>query len=95
MLCWLLSSASIKYRIWNQNCVKSITTLVHWISMAIVVAAYPLVNREIGGSAFFIFAVMNLIAIVFTYFFVPETKNKNIDEIQTMLQEKLLQRFEC
>ena len=63
--------------------------------MAVVVAAYPLVNREIGGSAFFIFAVMNLIAIVFTYFFVPETKNKNIDEIQTMLQEKLLQRFEC
>ena len=61
-----------------------------WISNCIVGAAYSPVNEAIGGSIFFIFGALNLFALIFVYFCVPETKNKKPSEIQNFFRVKSL-----
>ena len=55
---------------------------INWAANAAVGFSYPLLNNEIGGSTFFIFAGLLVVFIAFTYFKVPETKNKSVISIQ-------------
>lgn len=55
---------------------------INWAANAAVGFSYPLLNKEIGGATFFIFAGLLVVFIAFTHFKVPETKNKSVIVIQ-------------
>ena len=60
----------------------SIAAGINWAANAAVGFSYPLLDDVIGGNTFFIFAGLLVIFVAFTYFRVPETKNKSVTEIQ-------------
>jgi sugar porter (SP) family MFS transporter len=60
-----------------------VPVLTQWIANAMVVLFFPLAFNQIGKAITFGFlAAMSLTQAVFTWFFVPETKNKPLEEIE-------------
>ncbi|MBV8553349.1 MAG: sugar porter family MFS transporter [Acidobacteriaceae bacterium] len=61
----------------------AVPVLTQWISNAAVVLFFPLAFNRIGKAITFGFlASMALVQAVFTWLFVPETKNKPLEEIE-------------
>jgi SP family arabinose:H+ symporter-like MFS transporter len=61
----------------------TVPVLTQWIANAVVVLFFPLAFHQIGKAFTFGFlAAMALAQAVFTWFFVPETKNKPLEEIE-------------
>ena len=61
----------------------AVPVLTQWIANAAVVLFFPLAFNQIGKAITFGFlATMALAQAVFTWFFVPETKNKPLEEIE-------------
>ena len=61
----------------------TIPVLTQWVANAIVVLFFPFAFHQIGKSATFAFlALMCLSQAVFAWFFLPETKNKPLEEIE-------------
>ena len=61
----------------------TIPVLTQWVANAIVVLFFPFAFHQIGKATTFGFlAIMSLLQGVFTWFFVPETKNKPLEEIE-------------
>jgi hypothetical protein len=61
----------------------TVPVLTQWIANAAVVLFFPLAFNQIGKAITFGFlATMALAQAVFTWLFVPETKNKPLEEIE-------------
>jgi len=61
----------------------TVPVLTQWVANAIVVLAFPYAVHVIGKSITFGFlALMALSQGVFTWLYVPETKNKSPEEIE-------------
>jgi MFS family permease len=61
----------------------AVPVLTQWIANAAVVLFFPLAFNQIGKAITFGFlAMMALAQAIFTWFFVPETKNKPLEEIE-------------
>lgn len=61
----------------------TVPVLTQWVANAVVVLVFPLAFHQIGKAITFGFlAAMALAQGVFTWFFVPETKNKTLEEIE-------------
>jgi MFS transporter, SP family, arabinose:H+ symporter len=61
----------------------TVPVLTQWIANAVVVLFFPLAFNQIGKTVTFGFlAAMAFAQAVFTWFFVPETKNKPLEEIE-------------
>ncbi|KAI8080028.1 major facilitator superfamily domain-containing protein [Halteromyces radiatus] len=61
--------------------IGSLTTSINWLVNFIVALFFPVVFAAIQPYTFLIFAGIGLIALVFTYFYVPETKNRSIESV--------------
>lgn len=60
-------------------------SFTQWIFNFLVVLLFPHVLSKIGGAATFLFlAAMSLIQGLFTYFYIPETKGKSLEEIELL-----------
>ncbi len=46
-------------------------------------------KAAIGTYSFFVFAVLLVFFALFTIFFIPETKNRSIEEIKDLFKENL------
>ncbi len=67
-----------------------VPVLTQWIANAMVVLLFPLAFNQIGKAITFGFlAAMSLTQAVFTWFFVPETKNKPLEEIEEYWRESV------
>lgn len=61
----------------------AVPVLTQWIANALVVLFFPLAFNQIGRAVTFGFlALMALAQAVFTWFYVPETKNRTLEEIE-------------
>lgn len=61
----------------------SVPVLAQWVANAVVVLLFPLAFAKLGKVPTFAFlAVMSLLQAIFTWFFVPETKGKTLEEIE-------------
>jgi hypothetical protein len=61
----------------------TVPVLTQWVANAVVVLFFPLAFNQIGKAVTFGFlAVMALTQAIFTWCFVPETKNKPLEEIE-------------
>ncbi|XP_040143826.1 solute carrier family 2, facilitated glucose transporter member 5 isoform X3 [Ictidomys tridecemlineatus] len=54
---------------------------VHWLSNFTVGLIFPFIQVGLGAYSFIIFAIVCLLTTVYTFFIVPETKNKTFIEI--------------
>ncbi|MCF8225670.1 MAG: sugar porter family MFS transporter [Bacteroidales bacterium] len=78
---WTLVSEIFPNRIRGKA--VAFASLTQWIFNFLVVLLFPHVLSSIGGTAtFLILAVMSMVQLLFTYFFVPETKGKSLEEIE-------------
>jgi hypothetical protein len=71
----------------------TVPVLTQWIANAAVVLFFPLAFNQIGKAVTFSFlAAMALLQAIFTWFFVPETKNKPLEEIEVFWNRAVLNR---
>jgi hypothetical protein len=61
----------------------TVPVLTQWVANALVVLFFPFAFNRIGKAVTFGFlAVMALSQAIFTWYFVPETKNTPLEEIE-------------
>ena len=79
----------------------TVPVLTQWVANAMVVLLFPLAFHQLGKSVTFGFlAAMAFLQAIFTWFFVPETKNKTLEEIEGFwktshtLEQKLQRKLE-
>jgi SP family xylose:H+ symportor-like MFS transporter len=64
---------------------------VQWLFNGIVANSFPLINRSAlneqqfnGALPYFIFAFFCIVAFIFAWRFLPETKGKSLEEIEAI-----------
>jgi Na+/melibiose symporter-like transporter len=65
----------------------SIAALCNWGSNFIVALIFPVLLATFGGAgSFWLFAALGIVAWIFVYFMVPETKGRTLEEIEADLR---------
>jgi len=78
---WTLAPEIFPNRI--RGTAMTVPVLTQWIANAVVVLFFPLAFNQIGkGVTFGFLAAMAFAQAAFTWFWVPETKNKPLEEIE-------------
>jgi SP family arabinose:H+ symporter-like MFS transporter len=78
---WTLVSEMFPNRIRGQA--VAFASFTQWIFNFLVVLLFPHFLASLGGAKTFLFlALMSLVQWLFTYFYVPETKGKSLEEIE-------------
>ena len=82
---WLMISEI--YPLNMRGSAMSIAALCNWGSNFIVALIFPVLLATFGGAgAFWLFAVLGIVAWIFVYFMVPETKGRTLEEIEADLR---------
>jgi len=80
---WTLVSEIFPNRIRGKA--LAFASFTQWIFNFLVVLLFPHFLASIGGAKTFLFlALMSLFQLLFTYFYVPETKGKSLEEIEQL-----------
>jgi SP family arabinose:H+ symporter-like MFS transporter len=80
---WVLLSEIFPTRIRGQA--MAISTISLWIGDYLVSYTFPILLKHAGGAiSFWIFAIGSFLMWLFTYMFVPETRNKTLEEIEQL-----------
>jgi sugar porter (SP) family MFS transporter len=84
---WTLVSEIFPNRIRGKA--VAFASFTQWIFNFLVVLLFPHVLSSIGGATtFLILALMSLLQWLFTYFYLPETKGKSLEEIELLWEKK-------
>jgi SP family xylose:H+ symportor-like MFS transporter len=88
-VCWVLLSEIFPNKIRSQAMAIAVAT--QWISNWLVSTTFPMMNDSSfliekfhNGFAFWIYGVMSIIAAVFIWKYVPETKGKTLEEMEEL-----------
>ncbi len=76
---WIIASEIFPLRI-RSVCI-SICAATHWIMNLMIARASPYMLQNIGCGTYFLFAASTTIAVPWVYFFVPETRNLSLEEV--------------
>lgn len=79
---WVLPSEI--YNIGNRSKAMSLTTSATWMCNFIIGLVTPDMLETIGYGTYIFFAAFALIAFFFTWFFIPETKGKSLEEMDAV-----------
>ncbi|KAK9413420.1 putative Major facilitator superfamily (MFS) profile domain-containing protein [Seiridium unicorne] len=79
---WVLFSEI--FNLGNRSKVMAITTSTTWMCNFIIGLVTPDMLDKIGWGTYIFFAAFCLIALIFTYFFVPETKDKSLEDMDVV-----------
>jgi SP family arabinose:H+ symporter-like MFS transporter len=83
---WTLVSEIFPNRIRGKA--VAFASFTQWIFNFLVVLLFPHFLASLGGAATFMFlAIMSLVQWLFTYFYVPETKGKSLEEIEQLWEK--------
>nr|AKN21399.1 slc2a-5 [Schmidtea mediterranea] len=69
--------------------IVSIAVFVNWTCQIVIGLGFPQLLTRLGNYCFLPFVVTLLISIVFTYWYVPETKGKTPEELENYLKRKV------
>ncbi|XP_065214185.1 facilitated trehalose transporter Tret1-2 homolog isoform X4 [Planococcus citri] len=84
---WMMSGELLSPEIKSFG--SGVAVATNWICVSIITGSFGSLTKAIGESfAFWLFAVIVLIAAAFVFFFVPETKGKSVQDIQLELAGK-------
>ena len=68
---------------------SSVGTFTIWFSCFLVVQMFPIMNAKIGiGGCYAIFAAFMFMALIFVWFYLPETKGRSLEQIESELYGK-------
>ncbi len=87
---WILCSEIFPTKIRGRA--MSVATFVIWTSCYLVAQTFPMLNdsREVGpAKTFWIYAAFSLVALVFVFGRVPETKGRSLEDIEASWREPL------
>ena len=62
----------------------SVATMVLWLGNVILTQLFPVMMERFGGGTFYIFSFICLLAFIFTWTMVKETKGVSLEEIEEM-----------
>jgi SP family galactose:H+ symporter-like MFS transporter len=78
---WLMISEIYPLRI--RGTAMSVASIANWGSNFLVALTFPVLLATLGGAgSFWLFAALGIVAWIFVYFRVPETKNRTLEEIE-------------
>lgn len=78
---WVLISEIFPTK--TRGVAMSFCTLVLWIGVILITQLTPMALENLGGATtFFIFMGNAIILLIFTWFFIPETKQRSLEEIE-------------
>jgi MFS family permease len=78
---WVIISEMFPLRLRGLG--MGICVLCLWVANAIVAFLFPIVVEAVGiVGAFLVFVVLGLIAIAFLKVFLPETKDRSLEELE-------------
>jgi len=78
---WLMISEIYPLRI--RGTAMSVASIANWGSNFLVALTFPVLLAALGGAgSFWLFAALGIVAWIFVYFRVPETKNRTLEEIE-------------
>ena len=78
---WLMISEIYPLRI--RGSAMSVASIANWGSNFIVALIFPVLLATLGGAgSFWLFAALGIVAWIFVYFRVPETKGRSLEEIE-------------
>ncbi|GJJ75791.1 hypothetical protein EMPS_08149 [Entomortierella parvispora] len=60
---------------------SSIATAVNWGTNFVVGLVFPSLNRGLGNGTFILFASLSALGFFYTWYFIPETRARSIEEI--------------
>src|SRR5699024_2118388 len=60
----------------------SIAVTLHWGANLTVSSTFPSLNEALGMGAFLVYGIISVLAFFFVLKFVPETKNKSLEEME-------------
>ena len=80
---WVYISEVFPNRVRSKG--QSIGSSAHWITNAIIAAAFPVMAAESGAYPFYFFAAMMALQFVVVLFVYPETKGVSLEKIQERL----------
>jgi sugar porter (SP) family MFS transporter len=64
---------------------QSIATLTHWVWAFVITLTFPMIIRRFGGSTFALFGAAMVLHLIFVYFWLPETRGKSLEELESAL----------
>jgi sugar porter (SP) family MFS transporter len=80
---WTLVSEIFPNRIRGKA--VAFASFTQWIFNFLVVLLFPHVLSSLGGATtFLLLAIMSIVQLLFTYFYLPETKGKSLEEIELL-----------
>jgi MFS family permease len=76
---WMMTSEVTP--VYASSAVGAVATAVNWAMNFLIGQCFPVIFEAIKGYSFVIFAGVAALAFVFTYFKVPETKGRSLEDI--------------
>lgn len=67
--------------VYASSSVGSSATAMNWAMNFLIGQCFPVIFSKIQGYSFLIFAIAAFVALIFTYFKIPETKGRSIEDI--------------
>ncbi|MCF2571696.1 sugar porter family MFS transporter [Brevibacterium sp. UCMA 11754] len=86
-LVWLMLAEIFPLKI--RSFAMGICVFALWLANAAVAQFFPSVVSGLGiANTFFLFAGLGVLALIFIYFFVPETRNKTLEDLEAEFRSK-------
>lgn len=79
---WIYAAEIFPLRI-RSPCV-SICVTIHWVMNFVIARSVPYMIVNIGFGTYFVFAASMTLALPWVFFFVPETKNLGLEEMDAL-----------
>ena len=84
---WVLVSEIFPTKV--RGAAMSLTVFTNWAANTLVVLFFPHVLKQLGGGTTFGFlALMSVLMAVFTWVVIPETKERSLEEIETLWADR-------
>ncbi|WP_198401507.1 sugar porter family MFS transporter [Acidipropionibacterium acidipropionici] len=80
---WLMMSEIFPLRVRGVG--MGVAIMFQWLSNASVTQMFPVMISHLGGTTFLIFAVLNIGVLAFQLKFLPETRNRSLEQLEKQL----------